>query len=1186
MKIMKVFNCFLNQIPKFCIFALFLLFPYVTYAEVYYKCVGESFTIPSPAKDIQNPPYDINMKWSCDENKVTVQEKYDGGATVVIDKYFTSTAIIKCHVTGSGLNKTIYHQLNCKPIYLQGLNDITMEIGEDREIKWTFSPSGQKKPKIVWETSNYDVVSVSESGYLHAKSSGTSTITAKNNSGPDESFLVTVKNDPYKIRLFASPVAGTVEKGTIVYITSKAGSSNLSGVDIYYTLNGENPSQYSTKYTSSGITIDRDCTLKAIGYKNGYKTSEILSADYRLFLHPESITVYPKEKTIYVDETCELSSYINPYNATTEVYWYSENPNIASVNKNYSNAKVLALKEGKTKIYAKTSNDKKDYCELTVLPVPLYDIISASVGLGHCLAVKTDGSLWTWGHNNYGQLCNGNKKDQNTPKKVMEGVSYAKADFLNTIILKTDGSLWVCGNNQYWNLGINASQTGLKKVLEDVLSVFAEEKCTFAVKKDGSLWSCGYTTSGIGYIHTNTYYLFTKIMENVSSVSASDAHSLVVKKDGSLWACGKNKYGELGDGTGANYDIHVKIMDDVSDVAVGLYHSLILKKDGSLLACGWNKYGQLGDGTGINKFSPKKIADNVHSIAARENHSFFIKKDGSLWAFGENSYGQLGDGTTSDRYTPVKIADGVSSVKAYSSNTYIIKNDGSLWVFGDNYIGQLGIENVKKILHPVKLMESVKSVAGHDKSGTTLIVKKDGSLWACGSNDYGQLGDGTLESKYIPLKIIDGANKCVAAINSANFPDTNFRNYLLSQSYGNDSELSEDEINNVKTINVPNMNINNLKGIEYFTHLETLDCYNNKLTSLDVSKNTALTSLQCFSNQLEYLDVSKLSALNNLSCAYNKLKSLDVSKNTALTSLECAGNELTALDVSRNVALNYLGCHGNKIKGVAMDNLIQSLPVNKTNETHYLRVHSNSKNETNECTKKQVEAAKARGWTPAYEKDRKWVEYEGSDDNTYKSIGKGVLRDYFFKDETDVEILQDQKEKNYFKILRPYDGITNSFKGENYRGAEEMEIVILGPGWTLNGIPITINGIICYDDINTGYYDNNYETFIKICHPIAFTDYKSEEYWTHNKVLSYQENGLPEKIQLAPLYNIEDIGYWDYTQEDNVVIITFPKATSGIDDVKIDDQNNNNRIFNMSGQKLDKPQKGINIINGRKVVVK
>ena len=123
------------------------------------------------------------------------------------------------------------------------------------------------------------------------------------------------------------------------------------------------------------------------------------------------------------------------------------------------------------------------------------------------------------------------------------------------------------------------------------------------------------------------------------------------------------------------------------------------------------------------------------------------------------------------------------------------------------------------------------------------------------------------------------------AINATNFPDENFRNNVLDleNDLGNgDGFLSETEIANITSINVTDMSISTLEGIEYFTAITILDCGSNNLTTLDVSNNTVLKSLNCGDNNLTTLDVSNNTALTLLVCSNNNLTTLDVSNNTAL----------------------------------------------------------------------------------------------------------------------------------------------------------------------------------------------------------------------------------------------------------------------------------------------------------------
>ena len=170
------------------------------------------------------------------------------------------------------------------------------------------------------------------------------------------------------------------------------------------------------------------------------------------------------------------------------------------------------------------------------------------------------------------------------------------------------------------------------------------------------------------------------------------------------------------------------------------------------------------------------------------------------------------------------------------------------------------------------------------------------------------------------------------AINETNFPDANFRTVVKEYDIDKDENLSRSEIEAVKEIKCYHKDIRSLIGIEYFTALQTLKCYSNQLTSLDISGNTALKSLDCAKNQLAALDVSQNTALESLDCADNQLTTLDVSRNTALKSLDCAKNQLTTLDVSRNTALESLNC---------ADNQLTALDISQNTALEYLICASN-----------------------------------------------------------------------------------------------------------------------------------------------------------------------------------------------------------------------------------------------------
>lgn len=221
-------------------------------------------------------------------------------------------------------------------------------------------------------------------------------------------------------------------------------------------------------------------------------------------------------------------------------------------------------------------------------------------------------------------------------------------------------------------------------------------------------------------------------------------------------------------------------------------------------------------------------------------------------------------------------------------------------------------------------------------------------------------------------KLVDYAGLFAVYINATNFPDAAFRNYVGDFDLNSNGYLTENEIDAVTEISVPMMNITSLKGIEYFTALTTLDCNSNKLTALDVTKNTALGNLICVGNQLSALNVANCTTLYTLDCSENKLTTLDVTKNTALQMLYCNDNQLTALDMTANTSLSTLYCHGNKIT-TGMQALISSL---RQNGGGGLYAYS-PENEGNKITTEQVAAADVKGWTVFMWDGANWVPYPG-----------------------------------------------------------------------------------------------------------------------------------------------------------------------------------------------------------------
>ncbi|MCL2046169.1 MAG: stalk domain-containing protein [Oscillospiraceae bacterium] len=207
------------------------------------------------------------------------------------------------------------------------------------------------------------------------------------------------------------------------------------------------------------------------------------------------------------------------------------------------------------------------------VPTMIMDDVASAVAGGSCsFVIKTDGSLWSWGRRNEGMLGDGTAYDRfepvrSVPIKIMDNVVSVHAGLEYSIYaIKTDGSLWAWGNNDFGQLGdgTTTSSNSPIKIMDNVSTVSSGAAFTMAVKTDGSLWAWGNNNQGqLGDGTTTNRLSPVWIMNSVASVSCGGSHALAVKTDGSLWAWGSNDNGILGDGTGIERHTPIKIMENV-----------------------------------------------------------------------------------------------------------------------------------------------------------------------------------------------------------------------------------------------------------------------------------------------------------------------------------------------------------------------------------------------------------------------------------------------------------------------------------------------------------------------------------------------------------------------------------------------------------------------------------------------
>ena len=339
-----------------------------------------------------------------------------------------------------------------------------------------------------------------------------------------------------------------------------------------------------------------------------------------------------------------------------------------------------------------------------------------SAGEDHRIALKKDGSLWTWGSNRSGQLGDGTWVDSNIPVRVGTNndwsAIYAGGDRYDgySVALKKDGSLWTWGSNRSGQLGIG--------------------------KPGGDAYYSTPVRAG-----TDTNWIA------ISASSTINSHIIALKSDGSLWTWGLNNDGQLGIGTnrGSAIPERVGTENNWAAISAGSHHTVALKSDGSLWAWGFNNVGQLGIGTsgrGTNRNTPVRVGKDTDwtAISTGRDHTVALKSDGSLWAWGGNNVGQLGIGTSGEdtgSNTPVRVGTDTDWTAISSGGNYTTaqKSDGSIWAFGmiDYHLGGSNPNSTT----PVRIGTDTNWTAISVSYNYVMALKSDGSLWAWGMG-YGR----------------------------------------------------------------------------------------------------------------------------------------------------------------------------------------------------------------------------------------------------------------------------------------------------------------------------------------------------------------------------------------------------------------------------------------------------------------
>lgn len=332
------------------------------------------------------------------------------------------------------------------------------------------------------------------------------------------------------------------------------------------------------------------------------------------------------------------------------------------------------------------------------------------------------------------------------PMSVVAVTPMVAAGHAHTVALKSDGTVMTWGSNFYGELG---DGTQLKRSsplpvpsLSGVVAVAAGGEYSVALKSDGTVveWGVNGNDTNSARLSPVTVAGLTQIV----AVSVGEAgHAVALKSDGTVMTWGYNAYGQLGDGTTTTrYSAEaVPGLAGVIAVAAGYGHTVALKADGAIVAWGFNVTGQLGDGTTIDRHSPVAAPGltGVAAVTAGAYCTIALKADGTAVAFGQCNASLLAG------------INGLSAIAFGGGDFVALGANGTALAWGDNEFGQFGDGTTISRLNPVGVpgLNSVVEVAAGVRH--TVALKGDGTVLAWGWNDYGQLGDGTTTQRLSPV---------------------------------------------------------------------------------------------------------------------------------------------------------------------------------------------------------------------------------------------------------------------------------------------------------------------------------------------------------------------------------------------------------------------------------------------------
>jgi alpha-tubulin suppressor-like RCC1 family protein len=304
------------------------------------------------------------------------------------------------------------------------------------------------------------------------------------------------------------------------------------------------------------------------------------------------------------------------------------------------------------------------------------DWCQVSAGCNHSAAVRMNGTLWGWGSDINGKLGDNNSVSTSSPVSVVGGFTdwcQVSAGMPHSAAVRTNGTIWSWGSGADGRLGDNTLVTRSSPVsvvggFTDWCQVSAGGFHTAAVRTNGTVWSWGNNTSG--RLGDNTATDKSSPVSVVGGftdwcqVSVGYEHSTAIRTNGTIWSWGLGSSGRLGDNTNVTRSSPVSVVGGFTDwcqVSVGVCHTAAVRTNGTIWSWGNGCFGILGDNTITTRSSPVSVVGGFTDwcqVSAGRCHTAAVRTNGTIWTWGNNSSGRLGNGTVTTSSSPVSTVSG------------------------------------------------------------------------------------------------------------------------------------------------------------------------------------------------------------------------------------------------------------------------------------------------------------------------------------------------------------------------------------------------------------------------------------------------------------------------------------------------------------------------------------------------